>query len=189
MLTGSDDALASIGGAGIPNHLRDSIFRLVENQAVEAEEQERALAEARGDRVRPTQRRDYDLDGDGEEEDLSRVRIVGEGDASGDEDVEGDKDKVVDVSHLESCFSMNADEDQKTRRPAKEATYDPGLQIKLELAYLTNPAIFDRDAATRRSEGRIKLKDRTGMDDGQLEGWRVMLERNVSHPRSFTFHA
>jgi hypothetical protein len=110
LLTGSDDALASIGGAGIPNHLRDSIFRLVENQAVEAEEQERALAEARGDRVRPTQRRDYDLDGDGEEEDLSRVRIVGEGDASGDEDVEGDKDKVVDVSHLEPCFSVNADE-------------------------------------------------------------------------------
>ena len=52
-------------------------------------------------------------------------------------------------------------------------------QIKLELTYLTNPAIFDRDGATRRSEGRMKLKDRTGMDDGQLEGWRVMLERNV----------
>lgn len=26
----------------------------------------------------------------------------------------------------------------------------------------------------------MKLKDATGMDDPQLEGWRVMLERNVS---------
>lgn len=71
----------------------------MENQAVEAEEQERALAEARGDRDRPS-RRDIDLDG--EEEYVSRVRIVGEGDASGDEDVEGDADKVVDVSHSKS---------------------------------------------------------------------------------------
>jgi hypothetical protein len=84
-----------LGGAGIPNHLRDSIFRLVENQAIEAEEQERALAEARGEPSRG--RRQYD-DVDHDEEDHSRVRVVGEGDASGDEDVEGDSDKVVDVS-------------------------------------------------------------------------------------------
>jgi len=93
-LTISDEAIATLGGAGIPNHLRDSIFRLVENQAIEAEEQERALAEARGEPSRS--RRQYD-DLDHDEEDVSRVRIVGEGDASGDEDVEGDADKVVDV--------------------------------------------------------------------------------------------
>lgn len=67
---------------------------MVENQAIEAEEQERALAEARGEPSRS--RRQYD-DLDHDEEDVSRVRIVGEGDASGDEDIEGDADKVVDV--------------------------------------------------------------------------------------------
>jgi hypothetical protein len=115
-LTDRDDALASIGGAGIPNHLRDSIFRLVENQAIEAEEQERALAEARGDRrtrghgpdhhddhdqgqgSRPPRDRGHDTDLEGDDEDTSRVRVLGEGDNSGDEDAEGDKDKVVDVS-------------------------------------------------------------------------------------------
>jgi hypothetical protein len=35
-----------------------------------------------------------------DDEEVSRVRIVGEGDASGDEDTEGDKDKIVDVSLL-----------------------------------------------------------------------------------------
>jgi hypothetical protein len=109
----SDDAIAEIGGAGIPNHLRDSIFRLVENQAIEAEEQERALAEARGESSRG--RRVYD-DVDHDEEDVSRVRVVGEGDASGDEDVEGDADKVVDVSstyhHRRTELIVRKQEDQ-----------------------------------------------------------------------------
>jgi hypothetical protein len=35
-----------------------------------------------------------------DDEEVSRVRIVGEGDASGDEDTEGDKDKIVDVRPL-----------------------------------------------------------------------------------------
>jgi hypothetical protein len=100
MLICRDEAITAIGGSSISAHLRDSIFRLVENQAIEAEEQERALAEARGesrpsahDRTRPYD----DMDDD---EEVSRVRIVGEGDASGDEDTEGDKDKIVDVSLL-----------------------------------------------------------------------------------------
>ena len=101
-LINRDEAIAEIGGAGIPNHLRDSIFRLVENQAIEAEEQERALAEARGESSR---RRIYD-DVDHDEEDVSRVRVVGEGDASGDEDIEGDADKVVDVSCPPSTLEL-----------------------------------------------------------------------------------
>ena len=102
----SDEAIATLGGAGIPNHLRDSIFRLVENQAIEAEEQERALAEARGE---PSRSRLHYDDLDHDEEDVSRVRIVGEGDASGDEDIEGDADKVVDV-RLFSLVSGKEDE-------------------------------------------------------------------------------
>lgn len=39
------------------------------------------------------------------------MRVVGEGDASGDEDIEGDADKVVDVSpHLSSAFQKRGKE-------------------------------------------------------------------------------
>lgn len=80
-----------MAGTEIPNHLRDSILRLVENQAIEAEEQARALAEAHGTRLVP------ELDVEQDEDEGRRVRVAGEGDASGDEDAEGDKDKTVDV--------------------------------------------------------------------------------------------
>ncbi|KAF9494967.1 hypothetical protein BDN71DRAFT_1392350 [Pleurotus eryngii] len=48
----------------------------------------------------------------------------------------------------------------------------------LELAYIDNPKVFDRDSGTRRSKERAALKAQTGWDDNQIEGWRVMLERN-----------
>lgn len=50
----------------------------------------------------------------------------------------------------------------------------------LELAYLRTPEVFARDSATRRSKARQQLREETGMDDGQLEGWKIMLDRNVS---------
>ncbi|KAF7426183.1 hypothetical protein PC9H_008550 [Pleurotus ostreatus] len=48
----------------------------------------------------------------------------------------------------------------------------------LELAYIDNPKVFDRDSGTRRSKERAALKAQTGWDDNQIEGWRVMLDRN-----------
>ncbi len=57
---------------------------------------------------------------------------------------------------------------------------DMDVQTKLELAYLSDARIFDRDAMTRKSQARRQLKMDTGMDDSQLEGWRIMLDRNVS---------
>jgi activating signal cointegrator complex subunit 2 len=69
----------------------------------------------------------------------------------------------------------------------------------LELAYIENPKLFDRDSGTRRSKARADLKAKTGMlkasltdaylhyspgwGDEQIEGWKIMLERNV---RSYT---
>ena len=49
----------------------------------------------------------------------------------------------------------------------------------LELAYIDDPALFDRDGQTRRSKARADLKNRTGWSDEQIEGWRIMLERDV----------
>jgi activating signal cointegrator complex subunit 2 len=56
----------------------------------------------------------------------------------------------------------------------------PSPETILELAYIRDPKLFDRDAATRRSKARSDLKAQTGWADEQIEGWRIMLERNVS---------
>ncbi|KAF9528371.1 hypothetical protein CPB83DRAFT_813976 [Crepidotus variabilis] len=47
----------------------------------------------------------------------------------------------------------------------------------IEQAYLRDPKVFERDAATRRGKDRAQLKTQTGWDDGQIEGWKVMLDR------------
>lgn len=58
-----------------------------------------------------------------------------------------------------------------------QATVTP--ETILEMAYIDNPKLFDRDAATRRLKARADLKAKTGWVDEQIEGWRIMLERNV----------
>ena len=50
----------------------------------------------------------------------------------------------------------------------------------VELAYIQDPSVFNRDAATRRSAARAALRKSTGWSDEQVEGWKVMLERDVS---------
>ncbi|KAL6817697.1 hypothetical protein J3E69DRAFT_74587 [Trichoderma sp. SZMC 28015] len=45
-------------------------------------------------------------------------------------------------------------------------------------AFQADLRIFARDAETRRSTTRTKLRDETGMADEAIEGWAVMLQRN-----------
>ncbi|UKZ76303.1 hypothetical protein TrVFT333_004005 [Trichoderma virens FT-333] len=45
-------------------------------------------------------------------------------------------------------------------------------------AFQADLRIFARDAETRRSATRVKLRDETGMADEAIEGWAVMLQRN-----------
>ncbi|KAG8780141.1 hypothetical protein FRC15_009732 [Serendipita sp. 397] len=52
------------------------------------------------------------------------------------------------------------------------------IETILELAYIENPKLFDRDSATRKSDARAKLITKTGWSHEQLEGWRIMLDRN-----------
>ena len=65
-----------------------------------------------------------------------------------------------------------------TEEDAKEANDEI-----LVRAYQADPKMFDRDAATRRSENRAKLKEETGMTDEAIEGWAVMLVRNPDQKR------
>ncbi|KAL6893203.1 hypothetical protein HDV57DRAFT_513416 [Trichoderma longibrachiatum] len=45
-------------------------------------------------------------------------------------------------------------------------------------AFQGDSSVFGRDAETRRSGVRGKLRDETGMADEAIEGWAVMLQRN-----------
>ncbi|KAL7951425.1 hypothetical protein V8C42DRAFT_304065 [Trichoderma barbatum] len=45
-------------------------------------------------------------------------------------------------------------------------------------AFQADLRIFARDAETRRSATRVKLRDETGMADEAIEGWAVILQRN-----------
>ncbi|KAF9471907.1 hypothetical protein BDN70DRAFT_998435 [Pholiota conissans] len=95
--------------------------------------------------------RAVDLGPDEDEDDIVHLRVAGDGEDSGD-----------------------SDEDEEAEEQEGEQTPD----TILELAYLRDPKIFDRDAATRRSKAREDLKAQTGMDNEQIEGWKVMLERD-----------
>ncbi|KAG8914384.1 hypothetical protein FRC01_004101 [Tulasnella sp. 417] len=48
----------------------------------------------------------------------------------------------------------------------------------LARAYIRDPKLFERDPGTRRSKPRADLKAATGMGDEQIEGWKIMLDRN-----------
>ncbi|KJZ77611.1 hypothetical protein HIM_02788 [Hirsutella minnesotensis 3608] len=53
-----------------------------------------------------------------------------------------------------------------------------GNEEMLFRAFQMDDKAFARDAATRRGNARVKLKEETGMSDEAIEGWAVMLKRN-----------
>ncbi|KAL7805839.1 hypothetical protein V8C44DRAFT_360877 [Trichoderma aethiopicum] len=53
-----------------------------------------------------------------------------------------------------------------------------GNEELLFRAFQGDSSVFGRDAETRRSGARGKLRDETGMADEAIEGWAVMLQRN-----------
>ena len=48
-------------------------------------------------------------------------------------------------------------------------------------AYISDAKLFERSPQMRQSEARRQLCGRLKMDHEQIEGWALMLERNVSH--------
>lgn len=74
---------------------------------------------------------------------LNGPKIVGDGEDSGDED---DDDE----------------EDEAGEGEVGSSQHRPSPETVLELAYLRDPKLFDRDANTRRSKGRAELVTQTG---------------------------
>jgi hypothetical protein len=59
---------------------------------------------------------------------------------------------------------------------------DPGImhEEKLIRIYQSDPSVFDRTSAIRKSDKRAQLRKITNMTDEQIEGWYIMFQRNVS---------
>ncbi|KAJ7927495.1 hypothetical protein B0H13DRAFT_2229247 [Mycena leptocephala] len=70
-------------------------------------------------------------------------------------------------------------------RRAEEISDDEERKM---LAYIRDPKLFDRDAQTRRGKAREDLKAQTGWSDEQLEGWRIMLERDPKKDKILQKH-
>jgi activating signal cointegrator complex subunit 2 len=111
-----------------------------------------------------------------------------------DEDEESDRDDYDEGEIVK--VKLGGDGEESDEETGERSARD--VEAILELAYIADPKQFDRDVQTRRSQARMKLRAQTGRIlcsrcglihslcllvgwvDEQIEGWRVMLERNVS---------
>ncbi|KAG8803539.1 hypothetical protein FRC17_006160, partial [Serendipita sp. 399] len=108
--------------------------------------------------------------------------------ASEDDDEEPSRFRRTkgDVEYIDDDFedldgaagSVNVAGDGETS-DGNDDEQENSIETTLELAYIENPKLFDRDSATRKSEARARLIAKTGWSHEQLEGWRIMLDRNV----------
>ncbi|OJT07568.1 CUE domain-containing protein 3 [Trametes pubescens] len=125
-------------------------------------------------------RRAEEISDDSDEEDDMDVRAMGGGGkgkglaAALDDDELEDAD-VVKVRDGDASDDEEEDDDDDAE-DAVEAPRTP--EAILELAYIRDAKLFDRDGQARRSKARADLKAQTGMTDEQIEGWRIMLERD-----------
>ena len=77
---------------------------------------------------------------------------------------------------LETLDDVNLEETLSKQQNSKEPA---SSERQLVTAYQTDATLFDK--SNRKSKGRESLKEATGMSDEQIEGWKVMLDRNVCH--------
>ncbi|KZT37472.1 hypothetical protein SISSUDRAFT_1129595 [Sistotremastrum suecicum HHB10207 ss-3] len=105
-----------------------------------------------------------------------------------EEDLEGvdlDLNKGRDIK-------VGGDGEESDASSAEEEVVRPpkpkDVESLLAVEYLKDPNLFARDAATRRSKERADLKRRTDWTDEQIEGWRIMLERNPKKDKILEKH-
>ncbi|KAJ5455173.1 hypothetical protein N7475_010294 [Penicillium sp. IBT 31633x] len=92
-----------------------------------------------------------------------------------DDDERDDTYDVADVGGTIDGATGGADgeaEADQRKRPAAD------IDTILFRTYKSNPGLFARDSATRRSQPRASLKAETDMTDEAIEGWAVMLTRD-----------
>ncbi|GAA5874130.1 hypothetical protein JCM8547_008382 [Rhodosporidiobolus lusitaniae] len=106
-----------------------------------------------------------------------RAVKVGDGEAK-DGEGESDEEEQGDGPQGGGTAASSSAPLASSSRPPRPAHEDPSVLLLLESTYLRTPALFNRDSATRRSKARKELRERTGLGDEQVEGWKTMLERD-----------
>ncbi|ROT38412.1 hypothetical protein SODALDRAFT_311108 [Sodiomyces alkalinus F11] len=86
-----------------------------------------------------------------------------------------ERDDTYDADDVGGAVDTAAGEDDAL---AAEEAEGRAHEDALFGAWQADAKLFDRDAATRRSAGRARLREETGMTDEAIEGWAVMLGRN-----------
>lgn len=79
------------------------------------------------------------------------------------------KGKVREVAFdddLEDVSSVRVAGDGEESSEEEEEEHETNPQTIVELAYIANPKVFERDAATRRSKERAALRAQTGALNG-----------------------
>lgn len=96
-----------------------------------------------------------------------------------DDDERDDTYDVADVGGTVDAIQSGAPDgvEGKNREDNQDSGTTPA-EIKLYELYQSNPSLFGRDSATRRSQQRIALRKDTGMTDEAIEGWAMMLSRD-----------
>ncbi|KAI0631281.1 hypothetical protein C8Q77DRAFT_1219404 [Trametes polyzona] len=116
-----------------------------------------------------------------DEEDEEELGASGGGKGKGRDIAFEDELEDADVVKVRDGDATDEEEDadaDEAEGAGEGADTPRSPETVLELAYIRDPKLFDRDGQTRRSKARADLKAQTGMTDEQIEGWKIMLERD-----------
>jgi activating signal cointegrator complex subunit 2 len=91
------------------------------------------------------------------------------------------EDPDLDMQNPNIKISGDGEEENENQPELEEEAEKEkeSIEVILERAYIKDVALFNRDATTRRSKAREEFKSKTGWSDEQIEGWKIMLERDV----------
>ena len=77
------------------------------------------------------------------------------------EAIPGDEVELDHLRHVKIAGDGESDNEGEESTD-EEDEKPPSVEVILELAYIRDPKLFDRDSATRRSKSRAELKAQTG---------------------------
>jgi activating signal cointegrator complex subunit 2 len=134
---GSDDAMTVLRDRSFMDQMKTDILRRVEAPS-DSEGEEVNFFGVTSDHHAKGRSKVRVVAFDDDLEDVSSVRVAGDGEESSE------------------------DEDEEER----DEEHETNPQTIVELAYIANPKVFERDAATRRSKERAALRAQTGALNG-----------------------
>ncbi|KAL2014354.1 hypothetical protein VTN00DRAFT_1879 [Thermoascus crustaceus] len=102
-----------------------------------------------------------------------------------DDDERDDTYDVADVGGTVDSVPAGTDADTDPDLRSRRAAAAEDTEMTLFRTYKSNPALFSRNAAIRRSQARAQLKRETGMTDEAIEGWAVILARDPKRQSKF----